>query len=211
MNEERSQKELFEFQEPKKPFSKLANILPKPDFEGRIAVTLTLEKIVFIFIGMIMVMVLVFALGVESGKARDAARRQNMPKAQKASQPIRAAVPVMAIQPTPVAGRNFFNMAQTVSSARTTPQKAPGAPVKAAIAPEGSKPYTIVAVTFSKIETAQAAAVSLSKDGFSSSVVYSDPYYKVCVGSYADTYGAQVRRDLAKLRRVYKDAFVRLR
>ena len=40
MEEEKNQKNLFEFEEPKKPFSKFTNMLPKRDFEGKIALSL---------------------------------------------------------------------------------------------------------------------------------------------------------------------------
>jgi hypothetical protein len=207
MEEERNQKELFEFEEPKKPFSKLTKMLPKPDFEGRVAITLTLEKMVFISIGIVMLMVIVFALGVENGKSRKLpARREPVQQkaaaqAQKISQPRRPVAPIAAMQPSAVTQKGFLNTAPVVPGAKTAAQKAPEAP----------KPYTIVAATFSKKETAQATAAFLNKEGFSAFITYSDPYYRVCVGAYADMYGTQVQRDLVKVKRIYKDAFVRLR
>ena len=57
MEEEEYQKELFEFEQPKKSFSRFADMLPKADFEGRVAITVSLEKIVFVSIGIVMVMV----------------------------------------------------------------------------------------------------------------------------------------------------------
>ena len=193
MSDEKYQKELFEFEEPKKPFSKFTNMLPKRDFEGKIALSLTFEKIVFIFIGIVMVMVLVFALGVENGKSRG--DRAKIIKATK----------VVSVAPKPVAA---------VAAPKARPlQSDSGAAPKARPLQSNSgaavKPYTIVAATFSKKETAQAAAAFLTKEGVSASVVFSDPYYRVCVGSYADMYGTQVQRDLAKVKRIYKDAFVR--
>jgi hypothetical protein len=188
MEEEKYQKELFEFEEPKKPFSKLTNLLPKRDFEGRVALSLTLEKIVFIFIGIVMAMVLVFALGVENGKSRgDRVKIVNVP------------------QTAPKAGPKAGPQ-QSDSGAAAKPR-----PLQSDSGVVAAKPYTIVAATFSKKETAQAAAAFLTKEGFSASVVLSDPYYRVCVGSYADMYGTQVQKDLAKVKRIYKDAFVRVR
>lgn len=188
MEEEKYQKELFEnFEQPKKPFSKFTNLLPKRDFEGRIALSLTLDKVVFSFIGMVMVMVLVFALGVENGKSR---------KTPKALPVVRAVVPAAA-KPRP-------QQYDSGAAAKPLLQQPESAPLP-------TKPYTIVAATFSKKETAQAAAAFLIREGFSSAVVYSDPYYRVCVGTYADMYSTQVQRDLAKVRRIYKDAFLRAR
>jgi hypothetical protein len=173
MEEEKDQKNLFEFEEPKKPFSKLASMLPKRDFEGKVALSLTPEKIVFIFIGIVMVMVTVFALGVESGRSRKTAPKAGPPQSNSGAAPIVTARPVAAVA--------------------------------------AAKPYTIVAAAFSKKETAQAAVAFLAKEGLGASVVFSDPYYRVCVGSYSDMYGTQVQRDLAKVKRIYKDAFVRVR
>jgi hypothetical protein len=200
MEEGKDQKGLFEFEEPKKPFPKLTNILPKPDLEGRVAITLTLEKMVFISIGIIMAMVIVFALGVESGKSRRAAvrtqpPRQSAPPQKNAAQGTRGAAPIPAVQAPPVTQKGFFNTAPVVPSAKA----------------EAPKPYTIVAATFSKKETAQAAAAFLNKEGFGASIAYSEPYYRVCVGAYADMYGTQVQKDLVRIRRIYKDAFIRLK
>jgi hypothetical protein len=195
MEEEKNQKNLFEFEEPKKPFSKFTNMLPKRDFEGKIALSLTFEKIVFIFIGIVMVMVLVFALGVENGKSRgDRARI------------------IMAAKVVPVASKPVA----VVAAPKARPlQSDSGAAPKARPLQSDSgttaKPYTIVAATFSKKETAQAAVAFLTKEGSNASVVFSDPYYRVCVGSYIDMYGTQVQKDLAKVKRIYKDALVRVR
>lgn len=197
MEEEKYQKELFQFEEPKKPFSKLTDMLPKRDFEGKVALSLTLEKMVFISIGIVMAMVVVFALGVESGKSRAAAAKQR--PAQSASGTAKAIPPIAATQAMVPAQKGFFN------TAPAAPQARPLQPDSAAAA----KPYTIVAATFSKKDTAQASAAFLAKEGFNASVVYNDPYYRVCVGSYADMSGTQVQRDLAKVKRIYKDAFVR--
>lgn len=68
MEEEKYQKELFEFKKPKRTFPRLSDLLPKGDFENRIAITLTLERIVFIIIGLIMLMVIIYAFGVEAGR-----------------------------------------------------------------------------------------------------------------------------------------------
>jgi len=70
MDEEKYQKELFEFDKPKKPFLRLSRILPKADFERNVLITLSLEKVIFISIGILMFLVLVYALGVEVGRSR---------------------------------------------------------------------------------------------------------------------------------------------
>ncbi|MFH0764269.1 MAG: SPOR domain-containing protein [Candidatus Omnitrophota bacterium] len=75
MEEEKGQKELFEFEKPKRSFPKLSSFLPKADFERNILITLTLEKIIFISIGLILAMVVVYALGVEVGKAKTAVQK----------------------------------------------------------------------------------------------------------------------------------------
>lgn len=209
MDEEKYQKELFdEFEKPNKPLSKLSGILPKPDLEGRIAITLTLEKIIFISIAAIMIMIVVFALGVESGRRRalsrgpaDARRPSTASKRQavqsRGGAVIRpAAAMVPATQGMPQKG--FLN-----TSAIAT--------LKPASQSSATKPYTILAATFSKKETAQSAAAFLKKEGLDAFITYGEPYYRVCVGSYPDMQGPQVQKDLVKVKRIYKDAFVRQR
>lgn len=194
MEEDKNQKELFEFAEPKKPFSKFTNMLPKRDFEGKIALSLTFEKIVFIFIGIVMVMTIVFAIGVENGRSR------KMLKEIRSASP---AAPIVAAKPHPLQ-----------SNSGVAPKAGPKAgPLQSdsGVAQAAIKPFTIVAATFSKKETAQAAVAFLAKEGFNASITYNDPYYRVCIGAYADMYGTQVQRDLIKVKRIYKDAFLRAR
>jgi hypothetical protein len=214
MDEERYQKELFEFEKPNKPLSKLAGILPKPDFEGKIAVTLTLERMVFISIGIIMAMIAVFALGVESGRCRLAAKASYAvrPQAVPAAGPAQKARQQPQIKTGPIlrspAGaapaaqgpsqKGFLNTSAVAAARTDTPA-------------DPSRPYTILAATFIKKDAAQAAAAFLKKEGLSSFVTYTDPYYRVCVGAYAEMQGPQVQRDLVTVKRTYKDAFVRPR
>src|SRR3989338_9168642 len=66
MEDERTtQKEFFEFEKSKKPAPVFGRIFTKTD----VAVTLSLEVLVFISIGLIMLMVIVYALGIEKGKS----------------------------------------------------------------------------------------------------------------------------------------------
>ncbi|MDD5428839.1 MAG: hypothetical protein PHI58_06385 [Candidatus Omnitrophica bacterium] len=70
MDEEKFQKELFEFEKPKRFLPRLSDFFPKADFERNVILTLTLDRAVIITIGIIMTMVVIYALGVESGKNR---------------------------------------------------------------------------------------------------------------------------------------------
>lgn len=65
METEKYQKELFEFESPKKAAARFGNMFSRTDF----AITLTPEKMVFMAIGIMMLMVVFFALGVEKGKS----------------------------------------------------------------------------------------------------------------------------------------------
>lgn len=202
MEEERYQKELFEFDDrPKRPLSKLSGILPKPDFEGKIAITLTLEKIVFVSIGIVMVMIIVFALGVESGKRR-----------QAVSQPVIKQQPQVKTLQATAGPKSFLNTAPAAQDPKqVTAAKAAASPVRIEGAPDSTRPYSIVAATFAKKETAQSTAAFLKKEGLNAFVAYSQPYYRVCVGAYAQMQGPDVQRDMTRVKRFYKDAFVRLR
>ena len=66
MENDKLQKELFEFEAPKKVLRPIfGQFFQKTDF----GITLTVEKLVFISIGIIMLMVIFFAIGVEKGKS----------------------------------------------------------------------------------------------------------------------------------------------
>lgn len=68
MESDKQQKELFDFEKPKRVLPRLRDIFPKADFENNIAVTLTLDKLILAFIGILMLMVVVYAAGVEMGR-----------------------------------------------------------------------------------------------------------------------------------------------
>lgn len=93
MEEEKYQKELFEFEKPKRSFPGLRKIFPRPDFEGRISITFGLERLIFISIGIIMLLVIVFALGVERGKAASGALPRPQPAQVKTEKVAAPAVP----------------------------------------------------------------------------------------------------------------------
>ena len=199
MEEEKYQKELFEFEQSKKPFSHLTDILPKADFEGKVAITLTLEKIVFIFIGIMMSMVIIYALGVESGKTR--ARSTGQPAGQAAPAPLKA---LTQTRVAAIPAKNILNTAPIV------PTNRPEAPVRAQT-PGATKPYTILAASYAKREGAQASAALLTRQGFNATITYSAPYYRVCAGAYADKTGAEAQRDIIRIRKFYKDAMFKLK
>lgn len=197
MDTEKYQKELFEFEQPKKPKHRFANIFQKTDY----ALNLTAEKMVFVAIGAIMIMVICFALGVERGKSI----------ALKAVVPVKAAVPA-ASAPLPVR--------LTQASIKTAP-----VPVKAAIttniavktkvqapvtaATDAGKPYTVVAGTFSKEDFAQKEASRLKAGGIEAFVIFSDPYYLACTGAFPSKESAQAT--LNRVRKLHRDAYIRLR
>jgi cell division protein FtsN len=104
-----------------------------------------------------------------------------------------------------VSAKGFFS---TTPATDAKAARAAGAITKGAAVSDRSKPYTIIVGTFSKKETAQAASAYLMKEGFQASVSYIQPYYRVTVGSYADQDGPSVQKDLARVRRVYKNASI---
>ncbi len=209
MEEEKYQKELFQFEQPKKSFSRFAEMLPKADFEGRISITISLENIVFIAIGMMMIFVIVYAMGVESGKSRE-----NAPAVRvgKPSEQLSTA-PGAQVRPAAIPVKNILNTAPIAPAVR------PATPVRQIVQPQvkttalyqESKPYTILAGSFAKRENAQGAAVMLVKQGFTASIAYFQPYYRVSVGAYSDKTSADAQRDLMRVRRINKDAMFKLR
>jgi hypothetical protein len=202
MPEEGYQKELFEFERPKRSFPRL-RLFPK----GSQFITLTMEKVVFLLIGLVMAVIVVYALGVEGGKRY--AERQFAQRATKTIAPI--ATSSMPARPVSASTSEVKNIPES-----PLPLKGAGGkilrPAGAAETPgEKDKPYTIVAATFARKGVAQAEADRLKKGGLSTYLTESEPYFLVCVGTYADKDSAASRKALTAVRRFYKDAYFKLR
>ncbi len=182
MEEERLQKELFPFENPKKRFSGFAGIFRKAGIDGSVfAITFKIDKLVFISIAIIMMLVIVYALGVEKGRS---------------SRPIAAIAP--ALRPAPL---------KAVPEIKTQPVSVPAvAAVKEII-----KPYTIAVASLSKKDTAIEEAARIKIDGLDSFVIYSKPYYVVCVGAFADKTSSASQKELARVRRFCRDAYFKQR
>jgi len=204
METEKYQKELFDGFEPqRKAANKFGGIFPRADF----AVTLTPDKIVFTAIGIIMLMVVFFALGVEKGRS---AAYDKLTQTQMAVKKIAAvpAVPVkavsvkMAVAPA-VAAKN-------VPAANTTQKiNAPATAVKAQPVPDKTKPYTVVAATYTHEDLAMKEVGKLKTAGFEAFVYYGEPYYLACVGYFQNKESAQ--KILTNVRQMHRDAYVRMR
>lgn len=185
MENERYQKELFEFEKPKKQKNKFGQLLQTTNF----AVILTAEKIVFLVIGVIMLGVIFFALGVEKG-------RSLADKASAAA--IKTVIQEDAVQvqtksaPLPLTNTTVD---KTIAPAQARPDK--------------DKPYTIVAAAFSRQDFASKEAGHLKASGLESFVYFSDPYYLACVGSFASKESAS--KLLGKVKQMHRDAYIRLK
>jgi len=166
MEEEKYQKELFEFKKPKKSFPKLSNFLPKADFERNILITLSIEKVIFISIGIIMATVVVYALGVEVGKSRAANR--------------------------------------IVSQVSVKKEARPQQPLQVKALPT----YTIVAGTYARKDNAMATMTRLRQGGFDACIGQSQPFFQVWVVVKT---GADPTKELARLKKLYKDAYLKQR
>jgi cell division septation protein DedD len=186
MEKDGLQKELFEFESPKKAAARFGTIFTRPDF----AIILTPEKMVFTAIGVIMLMVIFFALGVEKG--RSAAEVSPAPAISVSS----VRVPVVA--------------AKSIAATNITPKVNPPAlSVKAPAVFDKTKPYMVVAGAFSKQDLALKEVGKLKTAGLEAYVYYGEPYYLACVGSFQNKDAAG--KILNKVRHMHKDAYVRLR
>lgn len=190
MDEDKYQKELFEFEKPKRFFPRISDLFPKADFERNIAITLTLDKVVFIAIGIIMLMVVIYALGVEAGKGKSAGTFQAQAVSVQVSTDTQGLTVPVAARPTGVR------------------QTGPAVPQKSVVA---SLPYTIVAATFNNKENALQEVRKLRLKGLNAMFVGKDSRFFACVGSYQDKASAQIQNDLKKVKRLHNDAYIRLR
>jgi hypothetical protein len=198
MEEEQQQKELFEFEPPKRHFPRLSNIFPKPDFEGKVSITLTLEKIIFISIGIVMLMVVIYALGVEKGKGIG-----------KVVSP--ASLKAVAATPQRLTSQQVFPTAQPAQGRTITQTSilntAPVPGVKAR--PAMATPYTIVAATFMRKDTATQEMNRFKSEGLDAFIVQSGNFYRLCVGTFSTRDSAQ--KTLPRVRQRFKDAFIKLK
>jgi len=195
MEKDNTQKELFEFQAPKKQPRKFGQLFQQADF----ALNLTAEKIVFVSIGIIMLLVISFALGVERGKIISEKASETRTALVQATIPA----PAQSVQGQPAAAKVQL----------TTVQAQPAAvkiqPAAAKAQPAAAKPYTVVAAAFSKEAFATKELSRLRSSGLEPFVYYREPYYLVCVGSFANKESAQ--KVLNKVKQMYRDAYVRSR
>lgn len=183
MEEDRPQKELFEFDAPKKRFSGFTEIFRKAGIDGSVfAITLKIDKLVFISIAVIMIMVIIYALGIEKGKS--------VTRKTSSAPAVVSAAPVKVF-------------------AEVKPQPVSAVPVSAV--KEVIKPYTIAVASLTKKETAQAESARMKMNGFDSFVIYSEPYYVVCVGAFADKTSSASQKELARVRRFVRDAYFKQR
>ncbi|MFA6142242.1 MAG: SPOR domain-containing protein [Candidatus Omnitrophota bacterium] len=190
MEEDRDQKELFEFEKPRKGFPGLGSILPKRDFERNVAVTLTLEKVIFISIGIVMLMVVIYALGVEAGRSRMAEQIASQSAVKKEVGPQAPA-----------------------SNASMTPRQIAPVSVQVNKAPASvqsySKSYTIVTGSFTKRENAAGEVAQLRRRGFNAYIGQTYPLYQVYVGAFANKTGADALAELKRIKNVRKDAYLK--
>jgi cell division septation protein DedD len=202
MEKDNIQKELFEFKVPKKRPKRFGQLFQKTDFE----ISLSAEKLVFVSIGIIMLLVVFFALGVERGKAIVSRSAETAPATVQVSKlNVSGNVPAQSSSQIKV-----VNTAINI----TPKEKVAVAVIKAATVsaqslPDKSKPYTIVAASFSKEVFANQEVARLKAGGLEAFVMKSDPYYLACVGAFANKDGAKTK--LNKVRQIHKDAYVRLR
>ncbi|OGW77579.1 MAG: hypothetical protein A3I73_05245 [Omnitrophica bacterium RIFCSPLOWO2_02_FULL_45_16] len=213
MENDRSQKELFEFEAPKKVLRpRFSQFFQKTDF----GVTLTVEKLVFVSIGIIMLMVVFFAIGVEKGKSLPA--RNAMPLVP--AQTVTIQVPTKAVAALVPRARDVTivkNIAPQNRNAVSLLQKNTStAPANTAVEARNTqvpqpidRPYTIVAAAFLRQDLASKKAAILKRNSLDAFVYYSEPYYLACVGSFSNKNSAQ--KVLSKVRQLHHDAYVMLR
>jgi hypothetical protein len=167
-----------------------------------------------------MVMVVVYAFGVEAGKTKaEQTAVERVPAVQVAAPvvPIVASsANVVRVQPITKAPPAVKAQVMPVYAVKAQPiAKAPVAAVVKAqpvvkVAPV-AKPYTIVAVTFARRDNAIQEIYKIKKLGYDAVLVQTGNYFMVCVGAYSDKTSPDGQKDLKKLRRFYKDAYLKLR
>lgn len=196
MEAEKYQKELFEFESPKKAAPRFGGMFPRTDF----VITLTPEKMVFAAIGVIMLMVIFFALGVEKGKTAGYSKFTQTKTAHRGI--VEAPAILVSSARAPIV------VAKSPAVANITPKVNP-ATVRTQAEFDKTKPYMIVAAAFSREDFALKEVGRLKTAGLEAFVYYGEPYYLACVGSFKDRTAANTT--LSKVKRMHQDAYVRMR
>lgn len=188
MEEEKFQKELFEFDNPKRNFNPFRG-LSKTDFNGKLTFSAKPEHLILGLIALTMLVVVIFALGVEKGK-----RINLVPGIVKApSWERKAAHPDNA---------KLKLIYPSVRPAASTTQGKPSTAVSREIGR-----YTIVAATFRSNDAATVAVSELRKKGLDAHIAKSGDYIQVRVGSYKAKEDAS--KDIYTVRKAYGDAYLR--
>lgn len=207
MADGQQQKELFEFEKPRKIFGGLGKIFPKTDFENKVLVTVTLDRLIFVAIALIMVAITVYAVGIERGRALAKGAPAPPGSSQEAASK-EALAPKKTIAPPGAVMMAKAQGSQDDAPARGAAVNKIAAPAKTAQDKDADKPYIIVAATFSKRDAALMEAERLKRNGFNSFVRQSDTYFQACAGAYSSKEGA--KSELLRARRLYKDAYIKL-
>lgn len=204
MDKENTQKELFEFDRPKKQPHRFGAFFQKTD----ITICLGAEKLVFISIGVIMLLVISFALGVERGKTLSSSTNANVTIVQSAAGHVSPAKPTQQTLQTKTAAVVSNIAPKDKLLAGTVKTSGPVVQVQNTVV-DKAKPYTIVAAAFSKEVFATKEVARLKSNGFEALEYYREPYYLACVGSFANKDSAQ--KILSKVKQLYRDAYIRLK
>lgn len=227
MEDEKKQKELFEFEPRKKTFPKLSQILPRPDLDGKYLITLSLETMILIVIGIILIMITIYAVGIERGRSA----KQVVAKKQSDSKPAtrvlaqgvalkEAAKSGIVPNKTTIDSATYLEVktssvpegkttANTLTSAGREPlAEQKKVAVKNPALNELANPWTIVAVACRNKDIAVNEVIGLKKQGASVFIAQNGPYYLVCIGGYKNKASAQVA--LSRIQQKYKDAYIKL-
>lgn len=209
MEEEKYQKELFEFKPPRRVFPGFRKLRLKSDF----ALTLNLEKMIFATIGALMLLVVVYALGVEKGKGMRGAAPVAPPVSEVRPAPpqdrSRSAQKVAAMATIPETRLAGIAATGGATFTQTAPKPAMPAAVKTDAQRDMTGQYTVLAVTLTRQDTAAAEAARLKREGFDAFIRPSGAYFQVCIGSHPTRESAE--KSSVRVRRLYRDAYVIVR
>lgn len=199
------QKELFEFEDrSRKAFPRFEKILPKADFEGKVSITLGLEKIIFVSIAVILALVVVFALGVERGKnVATVVSEEGVPLAAVTQ-------PQPEIQPQ-LSQKSMASEAAKPEMSQTQMASKAATPVLAGIEADDikTKPLTIIAVTYRTSDAATQTVNWLKKESYPAYMKQEGQYFLVCIGLYPNMNTAQAA--VKKIKHLFKDAYIKTR
>ncbi len=177
---------------------------------SRRQISFSYESLALIIIGVIILTLVGYMLGIEQGRGLQGGIKTNTTTLPKLPEDIEEEKEgfdggEISLPASPGEGET---VGKALLEIQPVPQIFAGSTRELQL--EGTKPYTIQLITYSREKSAWKELEKLKRAGCDDSrIVEENGYYKVCAGSY--TTQREANKNLRNFRRRYRDCFTRLK